>query len=89
MGMTTIATTVLVEDLNGDIEEVGLYNFRPVLDGDGSWLPAQTILAIKEPYLKYGLYSNVFIRVESPSDVLFIDKTDEKTLKIVGALNWY
>lgn len=87
-GMATIGTTVLVEDLNGDVEELGLYNFRPALDRDGSWIAPGTILAIKEPYLKYGI-SSVFIRVDSPSDVIFIHETDEKTLDEVGAIKWY
>ena len=87
-GKTTVGTTILVEDLNGDVEELGLYNFRPVLDRDGSWIAPGTILAIKEPYLKYGIL-NVFIRIDSPSDVLFVQETDEKSLEEVGAMKWY
>ena len=86
--MAIIGTTVLVEDLNGDVEELGLYNFRLALDRDGSWIAPGTILVIKEPYLKYGI-SSVFIRVDSPSDVIFIHETDEKTLEEVGAIKWY
>ena len=80
---------MLVEDLKGDVEELGLYNFRPALDRDGSWIAPGTILAIKEPYLKYGMMNVLFIRVDSPSDVLFIHETDEKSLWEVGAIKWY
>ena len=90
-GIARIPTIVLVEDLKGDVEELGLYNFRPVLDRDGSWIAPGTILAIKEPYLKHGngLNNDLIIHVDSPSDALFIHETDEKSLREVGAIKWY
>ena len=85
-----VGTIVLVEDLVGDVEEVGLYNFRPNLDGDANWIASGTILVIKEPTLKYGLtLTNAFIRVDSPSDVVFVQETDEEVLKEIGAIKWY
>ena len=77
-----IGTMVLIEDTNGDIEELALYNFKR-LDTQ-NFLPFGTIMIIKEPYMKYSsLGKNVAIRVDSPSDVIFLDQTDE-LLKSVG-----
>lgn len=93
-GIISIARTaiVLVKDLNGDVEQLALYNFRPILASSGGWIPDGTILAIKEPCLRYGLSNinnDVFIHVDSPSDVLFIHETDENALVQVRAQKWY
>ncbi|KAH7731125.1 TPR domain protein [Aphelenchoides avenae] len=85
---TFVGTSTLVEDLNGNVEQVSLYNFRPYID-DG-WLPVGTILVIKEPFVKYGSFGeDVIIRVDSPSDVIFVDETDRPTLESFGARAWY
>jgi tetratricopeptide (TPR) repeat protein len=69
-----VGVTVAIEDLNGDVEELALYNL--VKDFDMSLddiLPIGTIIAIKEPYMKYGsVGNNVAIRCDSPSDVVFL-----------------
>lgn len=69
----------LIEDTKGDIEDLSLYNMQQAFSDDpNKILPAQTILIIKEPYLKYGsMGENIFIRCDSPSDVIFVDETDE------------
>ena len=84
-------TMALVEDLSGDVEEVGLFNFRRSLNDGGKWLTNGTIMLIKEPYLteEKAMLGNSYIRVDSPSDVIFIDETDLKSLETVGAQKWY
>ncbi|KAI1698325.1 SET domain-containing protein [Ditylenchus destructor] len=84
-----VGTTVPVEDLEGEVELLSLYNFR--LDiSDGDWLQPSTILVIKEPYLKQGSQSeSAIIRVDSPSDVTFVKETDEKVLQAIDALCWH
>uniref|UniRef100_A0A915D840 SET domain-containing protein n=1 Tax=Ditylenchus dipsaci TaxID=166011 RepID=A0A915D840_9BILA len=65
-----VATAFLIEDLNGEVEDLSLYNFQLNIGNSCSWLPPGTIMFIKEPYLKFGsLGKNVFIRADSPSDV--------------------
>ena len=83
-------TMVLVEDVSGDVEEVGLFNFRRSLNDGGSWLPIGTIMLIKEPYLKNeaAMLGYSYIRVDSPSDVIFVNETDVKILESVRAKKW-
>ena len=84
-------TMALVEDLSGDVKEVGLFNFRRSLNDGGKWLANGTIMLIKEPYVteEKAMLGNSYIRVDSPSDVIFIDETDLKSLESVGAKKWY
>uniref|UniRef100_A0A915D4V8 Uncharacterized protein n=1 Tax=Ditylenchus dipsaci TaxID=166011 RepID=A0A915D4V8_9BILA len=86
----TVATCSLIEDLREDVERIFLYNFRCDLT-DSKWLPEGTIMAIKEPFLEFATSDKgqVMLRVDSPSDIVFIDKNDENTLKNVGALKWF
>ncbi|KAH7728947.1 TPR domain protein [Aphelenchoides avenae] len=87
--LVRVATAVIVEDLEGDVEELSLYNFRPNLS-DRTWLPQGTVMIIKEPYLKYGsIGHSVTMRVDSPTDVVFVDETDRDLLASVGALKWH
>ena len=68
-----LASTLLVEDENGDIEDVSIYNYssnESCLD----LFQIGTVIYIKEPFLKitrdgYGRC----IRVDSPSDILIDD----------------
>uniref|UniRef100_A0A915EH79 Uncharacterized protein n=1 Tax=Ditylenchus dipsaci TaxID=166011 RepID=A0A915EH79_9BILA len=47
-------------------------------------------MLIKEPYMKYGsMGTNAFIRVDSPSDVVFVDETNQQMLQWANALQWY
>uniref|UniRef100_A0A914Z667 SET domain-containing protein n=1 Tax=Panagrolaimus superbus TaxID=310955 RepID=A0A914Z667_9BILA len=79
----------LIEDLNGDIEELAMYNFRHKVD-DVNWLPLGTILIIKEPWLRYGSQSKTAsLRVDSPSDVIFVDPIDNEVLEKIGATKWH
>uniref|UniRef100_A0A914DGZ3 Tetratricopeptide repeat protein n=1 Tax=Acrobeloides nanus TaxID=290746 RepID=A0A914DGZ3_9BILA len=85
-----ITASVLIEDTNSDIELLELYNFQTDFNASPSWLPTGKIILIKEPYLKFtSLEQNIALQVASPSDIVFIDETDEKFLKEVGALVWF
>ncbi|KAI1703543.1 SET domain-containing protein [Ditylenchus destructor] len=84
-----VGTTVPIEDLEGEVEMLSLYNFRMDIS-DGDWLQPGTILVIKEPYLKHGSQSeSAIIRVDSPSDVVFVKETDENFLRSIEALCWH
>ena len=85
-----IGTTVLFEDLNDNIEEITFYFFnRRIMRNKANWIPQSTIFVVSEPFLKYGLQGNVFVRVDSPSAVEFICETDQQRLESVGAMKWY
>ena len=82
-------TTVLFEDLNADVEEITFYFFnRIIMRNKTNWIPESTIFVVSEPFLKFGLQGNIFVRVDSPSAVEFICETDHKRLKSVGAMQW-
>uniref|UniRef100_A0A915DCI8 SET domain-containing protein n=1 Tax=Ditylenchus dipsaci TaxID=166011 RepID=A0A915DCI8_9BILA len=84
-----VGTSVLIEDLRDDVEELILFNFQYDLTNT-TWLSKGTIMLVKEPYLKYsGGESGLQIRVDSPSDVIFIDEADELRLQAYGASKWY
>ena len=65
------------------------YNFTADLNDD-TWLQPGTIVLIKEPYLKYNLVcTNSLIRVDSPSDAIFVHETERAVLAKANALRWY
>jgi hypothetical protein len=45
-------------------------------------------MIVKEPYLRYSLGQKVSLRVDSPSDVLFVDPTDLDFLTKIEAEKW-
>ena len=68
---------------------MSLQNFSYKVD-DTDWLCPGTILLIKEPWLRYTFQSKTpHIRIDSPSDVIFIDQMDYEFLEKVGAKKWY
>uniref|UniRef100_A0A914Q0F3 SET domain-containing protein n=1 Tax=Panagrolaimus davidi TaxID=227884 RepID=A0A914Q0F3_9BILA len=84
-----IGISTLVEDLNGDVEEMIIYNFSYNIN-DVSWLKEGSILIIKEPRLRYGLQGKaVSLRIDSPTDIIFTDSTDEEFLSKIGASKWH
>uniref|UniRef100_A0AC35FV44 Uncharacterized protein n=1 Tax=Panagrolaimus sp. PS1159 TaxID=55785 RepID=A0AC35FV44_9BILA len=87
--VATIAVNILIQDLNDDVvEEMALYNFRYKFD-DIDGVNHGDILIIKEPSLQYDTKSEIpLIRVDSPSDVIFVDPCDEKFLSKIGAMKW-
>ncbi|KAH7713022.1 TPR domain protein [Aphelenchoides avenae] len=47
-------------------------------------------MVIKEPYMKFGSSGDTcFMRVDSPTDIIIVNKHDKKTLGQFGALKWY
>ncbi|KAH7664938.1 hypothetical protein AAVH_43304, partial [Aphelenchoides avenae] len=74
--------------LNGDIERITIYNFWE--PNELEWLPANTMMIVKEPYLHYSSHTGVpSLRVDSPSDIIFVDETDKSLLEFAGAIKWY
>ncbi|KAH7718142.1 tpr domain protein [Aphelenchoides avenae] len=87
-GIVAIGTSCLVEDLNGDIERITIYNVRD--PNQLEWLHANTTLILKEPYLHYSSHTGVpSLRVDFPSDIIFVDETDKALLEFAGAIKWY
>lgn len=87
VAFTVIGISTIIEDVNGDVEELVLYNLQSNLHDDpNNIVPIGSILLIKEPYLTFTCESmNAVIRCDSPSDVLFIDESDE----ILNDLSWF
>lgn len=70
------AMSLLVEDEDGKIENLSIYNYSTSYDIPPSdLLPLNTVMIIKEPYLKIMIHdnNNYFIRVESPTDIVILD----------------
>uniref|UniRef100_A0A914QQ29 Tetratricopeptide repeat protein n=1 Tax=Panagrolaimus davidi TaxID=227884 RepID=A0A914QQ29_9BILA len=84
-----IGVNALIEDLNGDVEEIALYNFRYNFD-NLDWIGVGIILIIKEPWLRYSSDDDTpSLWVDSPSDVIFVDPTDDNLLSQIGANQWH
>ncbi|KDQ15102.1 hypothetical protein BOTBODRAFT_32078 [Botryobasidium botryosum FD-172 SS1] len=84
-----VATQICIEDPTGDVRSLSIYNYpgtrlapAKVLD---TLFPTGTIIAIREPYLKIGLHDGApFVRVDSPSDIVFIKPSD----LILDGIRW-
>lgn len=76
-----VCVMIGIEDENGWAHLVSLYNF-PYADTMGgaeldTLFPLNAVLAIREPYPKMALTGpSSHIRVESPSDIVFLDSDD-------------
>jgi len=59
----------VVEDVNGDVELLALYNFSNFDSDSSDWLKPGMIVLVKEPILRYGATgdNNAFLRADSPS----------------------
>ncbi|KAH7725847.1 TPR domain protein [Aphelenchoides avenae] len=94
-----LATTVVVEDLNEDEQEVTLIH---VTTSYGTAFPCGTIMVIKEPNAvsptldssddprcsaQEAAHTKLGICVMSPTDIVLLDETDEILAKL-GAHNW-
>ena len=76
-----VATMMGVEDVEGNVARLSFYNYPTLFyakQGDlDALLPLGTILLIREPTYKMSLSApTAFIRVDSPSDVVFLEKDD-------------
>ncbi len=82
-----VGIMVIVQDLDGNIEVLEMYNCINNLNMDlNEYIPEGTILIIKEPFLKYHTNDRTtLICCTSPSDVLFVDETDP----VLANTNWF
>jgi hypothetical protein len=78
-----VAVELSVEDPNGDIILLTLYNFPGLFLANAKVLdahfPIGTVMAIREPWMKIpstGSYQNTIIRVDSPSDVVILEPSN-------------
>lgn len=58
-----------VEDQNGDVDRVAVYNF-PLNKSMDQVLPKNATLAVKEPYYHLTVDGRVLIRIDHPSDLI-------------------
>jgi tetratricopeptide (TPR) repeat protein len=65
-----LCVTVVIEDTTGDVSCAELVNVD--VGNPNQWLPQGTILAVKEPFLRQSSLGHMLIRVDSPSDVVFL-----------------
>lgn len=81
----------IVKDHQGSCFTLSIYNLVSdfnVVDAT-SFLPVGSILAIKEPYCKSTQGGGAMIRVDSPSDVIFIHQFDIFFEKLkVNEIRW-
>jgi hypothetical protein len=75
-----VALQLKVEDPNGDVILVSLYNFPGLFLADlkvlNAHFPIGTVMAIREPWMKMSAASShpsAFIRVDSPSDIVILE----------------
>jgi tetratricopeptide (TPR) repeat protein len=71
-----VGVNVIIEDTAGDVTPAGLYNMQVTAGSPDHWLPQGTIFIVKEPFLKMSAAMEMLIRVESPSDVIFLRPDD-------------
>jgi hypothetical protein len=70
------------------VEPLHIYNYTYNVE-DTSWIPVGTLLILKEPYLQYVSPDGAAaLRVDSPSDLIFVDPTDRNLLESIGAEKW-
>jgi tetratricopeptide (TPR) repeat protein len=72
-----VAISSCVEDEYGDSAEISIYNERETINPD-ELLPIGTIIAVKEPCYKIVANGGYSIRVDHPSDVVYLDPADER-----------
>ena len=79
---TGIGMLLAVEDPQGDTAYLKLFNYTPLLDTNeieqNIIMPIGTVLVIREP--TYAPNLNIpelpFVKVDSPSDVIFVNSSD-------------
>uniref|UniRef100_A0A914PDR8 Uncharacterized protein n=1 Tax=Panagrolaimus davidi TaxID=227884 RepID=A0A914PDR8_9BILA len=85
----TSGISMLIQDTNGDVEEVSIFNYLYEF-ANVEWMTSETIMIIKEPWLLYTSQGKIpSIKVDSPSDIIFVDSADERFLDKIGAKKWY
>jgi hypothetical protein len=85
----TSGISMLIQDITGDVEEVSIFNYLYEF-ANVEWITSETIMIIKEPCLLYTSQGKIpSIKVDSPSDIIFVDSADEKFLDKIGANKWF
>jgi hypothetical protein len=78
--------TSIVEDIAEQACSIGFYNFQVSETIDpNTWIPKGTYLVVKEPWMKLDIGGKTFLRVDSPSDVVFLHESDE----LLKGTSWY
>jgi tetratricopeptide (TPR) repeat protein len=77
---TGVSLSLIAEDTSGDVCRIELYNRQ-----SSSCIPEGTIFAIKEPSLKLNSQRNVLVKVDSPSDLVFLHPSHE----FLKETSWY
>ena len=70
-----LAVQNAIEDVNGDVDRLALYNCDPNLKPQ-QLLPKGTVFAIKEPFYKGTADGGYSIRIDHPSDLVQFQPTD-------------
>uniref|UniRef100_A0A914Q6Q3 SET domain-containing protein n=1 Tax=Panagrolaimus davidi TaxID=227884 RepID=A0A914Q6Q3_9BILA len=75
--------------MTSDVEEVIAYNFLYEFY-NLDWMSSETLMIIKEPWLRYTSQSKILsLRVDSPSDIIFVDLADKEFLNKIAAKKWF
>ncbi|CAF4306412.1 unnamed protein product [Rotaria sp. Silwood2] len=73
----------VVEDPNGDVEVLELYNQNPNRSHKDI-IPNNSIIILKEPYYKISAQRETSLRCDHPTDLIFLDTNNS----MVQDLNW-
>ncbi|KAF9021622.1 hypothetical protein BDZ89DRAFT_1071273 [Hymenopellis radicata] len=78
-----VAVELAVEDINGDAILLAVYHLPELLQASlerlDAHIPVGTVIAVREPWVKstgLGVAHNPMIRVDSPSDIVFVGYSD-------------
>src|SRR5882762_3055655 len=86
-----VAVELSIEDPNGDVVLLTLYNFPGLFLASAKALqahfPVGVVMAIREPWMKLPIVSrlqNAIIRVDSPSDIIILEPSNV----VARAVKW-
>jgi hypothetical protein len=78
-----VGIETVVEDPNGDVEALGLYNQNPCRSHTDI-IPNDSIIVLKEPYYKISAQGGTSLRCDHPADLIFLDANNP----VVQDLKW-
>ena len=78
-----VGIKTIVEDPNGNVEFVELYNQNPSRSHEDI-IPNDSIIILKEPYYKISVQGETSLSCDHPTDCIFLDANNP----IVQDLNW-
>jgi tetratricopeptide (TPR) repeat protein len=68
-----VGVNMIIEDTLGNVNPAALYNMQWTTPQSlDSWIPQGTIFILKEPFLKMSAAGQTLLRVESPTDIIFL-----------------